>query len=143
MTDVRAPGRVHTAEIQMRFADTDALGHINNGSFIIYAETGRLEFLKVLGSAVRSLILAHLAIDFRRQVRFGEPVAVETWVEAVGNSSVTMRQIVRASGAVAAEVRSVVVYFDYEAQRSQPWTPALRAALAEYIHTVHSPQGAP
>ena len=133
MTEVQDSGRVHRVEVQMRFADTDALGHINNGSFVIYAETARLEFLKVLGSAVRSLILAHLSIDFRQQVRFGEPIEVETWVERVGTTSVTMRQAVLASGATAAEVRSVVVYFDYDAQRPQPWSPALRAALTEYI----------
>ena len=143
MTDTHRTGRVHTADIQMRFADTDALGHINNGSFIIYAETGRLEFLKVLGSAVRSLILAHLSIDFRRQVRFGEPIAVETWVERVGSTSVTLLQTVRASAAVAAEVRSVVVYFDYGVQRSQPWTPELRAALAEYVPAAQAHGGTP
>ena len=139
MTDVKSSGRVHRAEVQMRFADTDALGHINNGSFVIYAETGRLEFLKVLGSAVRSLILAHLTVDFRKQVRFGEPIAVETWVERVGTTSVTMRQAVLASGGVAAEVRSVVVYFDYDAQRPQPWSPELRAALEEYVPRTSTP----
>jgi acyl-CoA thioester hydrolase len=133
MTEAQGSGRVHRAEVQMRFADTDALGHINNGSFVIYAETGRLEFLKVLGSAVRSLILAHLSVDFRKQVRFGEPIVVETSVERVGTTSVTMRQAVLANGAVAAEVRSVVVYFDYDAQRPQPWSPELRAALAQYM----------
>ena len=141
MTEGKSSGRVHRAEVQMRFADTDALGHINNGSFVIYAETGRLEFLKVLGGAVRSLILAHLSVDFRQQVRFGEPIVVETWVERVGTTSVTMRQAVRASGVVAAEVRSVVVYFDYDAQRPRPWTPELRAALAEYV--AEQPAGAP
>ena len=62
----------HRTPIQVRFADTDAQGHLNNGSFAIYAETARLAFFRDLGSAVGSLILAHLAIDFRRQVRFGE-----------------------------------------------------------------------
>jgi acyl-CoA thioester hydrolase len=126
-------GRVHRVAVQMRFADTDALGHVNNGSFVLYAETGRLEFLQVLGSAVRSLILAHLAIDFRRQVGYGEPLVVDTWVERVGTTSVTLLQVIRASDIVAAEVRSVVVYFDYAAGRPQTWTPDLRAALEAYV----------
>jgi acyl-CoA thioester hydrolase len=117
----------------MRFADTDALGHVNNGSFTVYAETGRLEFLHALGTDVRALILAHLAVDFRRQVRFGAALAVETWVERVGTTSVTLRQAVRADEAVAAEVRSVVVCFDYDAQRPAPWPEATRAALAAYV----------
>lgn len=125
--------RVHRVDVQMRFADTDALGHVNNGSFIVYAETGRLEFLRVLGSAVRSLILAHIAADFRRQVLFGAAVQVETWVAGVGRTSVTLMQTVRANGEVAAEVRSVVVSFDYAAQRPTPWSAESRAALEAYV----------
>jgi acyl-CoA thioester hydrolase len=132
MADDERTGRVHRVDIQMRFADTDALGHVNNGSFVLYAETGRLEFLRVLGGAVRSLILAHLAIDFRRQVVYGESMAIETWVERVGTTSVTLLQTIRASGAIAADVRSVVVYFDYVSQRPQPWPAELRTVLEAY-----------
>jgi acyl-CoA thioester hydrolase len=124
-----APRAAHRTEIQVRFADTDAQGHLNNGSYAIYAETARLAFFRDLGSGVGSLILAHLAIDFRRQVRFGEAVAVDTWVERVGTTSVALRHAIRADGAVAADVRSVVVRFDYESQRPAPWTEAQRADL--------------
>jgi acyl-CoA thioester hydrolase len=131
---VAAPpsSRVHRVEVQMRFADTDALGHVNNGSFIVYAETGRLELLRVLGSGVRSLILAHLAIDFRRQVHFGAAIVVESWVERVGTTSVALGQAILADGVVAAEVRSVVVSFDYAAQRPAPWSAEARAALEAF-----------
>lgn len=133
MPDLATPPRAHRVAIQLRFADTDALGHVNNGSFTVYAETGRLEFLRALGTDVRALILAHLAVDFRRQVRFGAAVAVETWVERVGTTSVTLCQAVRADGLVAAEVRSVVVCFDYAAQRPTPWPDDARRALAAYV----------
>ena len=126
---------VHRVPIQMRFADTDALGHVNNGSYIVYAETGRLEFLRIIGSAVRSLILAHVAVDFRRQVLFGASVVVDTWVERVGTTSVSLRQVVRADGEVAAEVSSVVVSFDYDAQRPTPWSAESRALLESRIPT--------
>ncbi|HET7459491.1 MAG TPA: thioesterase family protein [Gemmatimonadaceae bacterium] len=129
-----AADSVHRVAVQMRFADTDALGHVNNGSYIVYAETGRLEFLRVLGAAARSLILAHISADFRKQVLFGAKVEVETWVERVGNTSVTLMQHVLADGALAAEVRSVVVSFDYGTQRPTPWSAASRAALEAHVH---------
>ena len=125
------PRPVHRTSVQMRFADTDALGHVNNGSFVVYAENGRLEFLRDVGCEVGKLILAHLSIDFRRQVAFGQAIVVDTWVEKVGTTSVTLRQDVRADGVVAAEVRSVVVCFDYEAQKAVPWGEAVRRELAE------------
>lgn len=132
-SDTPAAPRIHRTPVQMRFADTDALGHVNNGSFILYAETARLEFLQALGSPVRSLILAHLSVDFRRQVMFGEPIVVDSWIARIGTTSVTMRHDVRAGDVVAAELTGVVVHFDYEAQQAQPWSDAVRAALADYL----------
>lgn len=117
----------------MRFSDTDALGHLNNGSFAVYAEIARIEFLGLLGDTRRAMILARLEVDFRRQVHYGESVEVETWIERVGTTSVTMRHVIWAVGAPAADVRAVVVHFDYEAQRPRPWTTAQRDALQPYL----------
>jgi acyl-CoA thioester hydrolase len=125
--------RSHRIDIQVRFGDTDAMGHLNNTSFAYYAEVARLEFVAQFGEEVRSLILAHLAIDFRRQVRFGEAVAVETQIERLGTSSITLRQRIVAGGALAADVRSVVVFFDYAEASPKPLTAALRAALEPYV----------
>ena len=124
--------RTHRTTIQMRFSDTDALGHLNNGAYAVYAEIARLEFLGLLGDTRRSLILAHLSLDFRSQVRFGEAIEVETWIERVGTTSVAMRHVVWAAGKPAAEVRAVVVFFDYTEQRPRPWSDDHRAALAAY-----------
>ena len=124
---------MHRTAIQMRFSDTDALGHLNNGSFAVYAETARLALLGQLTESFRSLILAHLAIDFRRQVHYGEQVEVETAVTKLGTTSVTLQQVVRANGEPAAEVRSVVVLFDYATQRPRPLPPDAREQLAPFM----------
>jgi acyl-CoA thioester hydrolase len=134
-----APSQAHRTDVQMRFADTDALGHVNNGSFVLYAETARLQFLADLGTEVGSLILAHLAIDFRRQVLFGERIVVDSWIERIGTSSVTILHAIRAGEAVAAEVRSVVVSFDYGAQRASPWTEAMREVLGTFVAPAPAP----
>ncbi len=109
--------RRHSTEIQVRFADTDALGHINNAVYATYAELGRVEFMRGLGVKPGGFILARLALDYRSQVRLGERVTVETWVERIGNTSLTMRQVVLAGGEVAAEVEAVAVTFDYQTNR--------------------------
>lgn len=119
----------HRTPVQVRFADTDALGHLNNTAYAVYAELARLAFFRATQTEVGSLILAHLALDFRKQVRFGDEVSVATWVEKVGTSSVTLYQEIQAAGATVAEARSVVVHFDYAAQRSKPLPEAVRAEL--------------
>jgi acyl-CoA thioester hydrolase len=130
---------VHHTGIEVRFADTDALGHVNATSFAQYAEAGRLAFLGQLGQGPESIILAHLAIEFRSQVRFGEALRVETRVERLGRTSVTLRQAVLAGQRLAAEMRSVVVVFDYERQRPREMPPALREGLARYASSLDHP----
>ncbi len=119
----------HRTEIQVRFGDTDALGHVNNAAFAAYAELGRLEFLKQLGKHVTDLILATLYIDYRRQVQYDDRVHVDTWVESLGTSSMTLRQSVSANDQLAADVKSVVVHFDYKTGKPMPLTDEMRAML--------------
>lgn len=123
----------HRTDIQMRFCDTDALGHINNARYAEYVELARLEFLHLLGSSVRSLILANLCIDYRRQVSVDQKVHIETWVEKLGTTSITIHHTVFANDERAADVTSVVVHFDYAGSKSKPLTDEMRSALAAYV----------
>lgn len=125
----------HT-DIQVRFADTDAFGHLNNSAFAFYVEAARLDFFREVAGVSDGLILAHLALDFRKQVRFGEEVVVRTQVERLGSSSITLSQRVYADGEVASEVRSVVVMFDYEAQRPKRIPDEVREVLMSYLSRV-------
>lgn len=124
--------RSATTEVQVRFGDTDALGHINNATYATYAELGRVELVKSMGLPPGGFILARLALDYRRQVRLGQRVRVETWVERVGNSSVTMGQAITADGEVAVEVEAVAVWFDYAADRPVRIPDSARATFEEW-----------
>jgi acyl-CoA thioester hydrolase len=125
--------RTHRTDVQLRFGDTDALGHINNASFASYAELGRLDFLSTLGGSVRSLILASLYIDFRRQVALGDRVRVESWVEKLGRTSMTLAQTIYANDARAADVKSVVVHFDYDTNTAKELTEGMREVLDPFV----------
>ena len=120
------------SDIQVRFNDTDALGHINNASFALYAEYARVEFLDNLRTGDVYLILAHLSLDFLKQVKFREAVYVLTSVEKMGNSSLTLLQEVYAGDEVAAKVRSVVVLFDYGTQKAVRIPDEVREQLSAY-----------
>ena len=120
---------VHRTDLQMRFSDTDALGHVNNVSFAAYAEAGRVEFLRRLGESVTSLILARVSIDFRRQIAFGEELHIDTWVESLGRSSIVLGQTLWANGQRAADINSVAVHFDYGTGKPVELTPEIRRVL--------------
>ncbi len=121
--------RENLTAVQVRFGDSDALGHINNASLVIYAEIGRLAFFSQFPDFVQSLILARITADYRKQVTLEHRVSVYTAVERVGTSSITLRQEIRANDEMAVECTSVVVHFDYATQRSSPLPEHIRHAL--------------
>lgn len=114
---------MHITEIQVRFGDTDALGHVNNAVFATYAETARIDFFRSVAGMYSEpgetggFILARLSMDFRAQVLLGQKVEVVTRLARMGNTSLTMEQQIMADGVVAADIEAVAVSFDYEKQR--------------------------
>ena len=124
---------IHRIDIQVRFADTDAMGHLNNASYALYAETARLEFMRSAGAPVTDLILARLAIDFRRQATYGSPTHVESWIDRIGRSSIGIAHKVVSDGQVAAEISSVIVHFDYATARAIDIPDDLRTRLEPYL----------
>ncbi len=125
-------------DIQVRFNDTDALGHLNNTSYALYAEQGRVAFMDtfraegVLPEGV-FVILAHLELDFLQQVRYGDRVHVLTRVAKLGRTSLTLEQEVYGNDQLASRVKSVVVVFDYSAQRPTPIPDRARELLQPYL----------
>ncbi|SRR5690554_1803803 len=131
---------MHRTEIQVRYGDTDALGHINNAVYATYAEYGRIDlFRAALGMYTEAgetggFILARIAIDFRSQIRLGQKVEVLSGVSRIGNSSIEVKQRVLADGVLAAEIEAVVVAFDYAQQRPVRVPDAVREAAANPLY---------
>ena len=67
-------GKYIESDIQIRFADADSLGHINNVNLQHYFDVGKMEFYeKVLGKTIdpdaESLILVSIHTNYHRQSR--------------------------------------------------------------------------
>lgn len=105
----------------VRFSDLDGFGHVNNAVFSTYLEQARLAWF---GSddegqmPLRDVILARTEIDFRSPVVFGETVEVGVRPVRVGTKSFELEYELHAGGRVVAEARSVLVGYDYAAERS-------------------------
>ena len=121
----------HT-DIQVRFFDSDALGHLSNIAFSLYAEQARVAFFQALGMEKIALILAHISLDFRQQIRLGDKVHVETSVSKIGNTSISLLQTIFSNHDLAAETKSVVVLFDYQIQKPKSIPSDLRIKLSAY-----------
>ena len=102
----------------VRFADVDAMGHVNNAVFLTYLEDARNAFLAELG-LIRTLedirmILARVEIDFRSPLRHGEEIEVYVRPSRFGTKSFDLEYELRAGGRLVAEARTVLVGYDYE-----------------------------
>lgn len=117
--------------ILLRFCDTDMIGHINNVAFAAFAESGRIDLFRKYGFVGANLILVRLAVDFKAQLQLEDATHIESWVDRVGNSSITVKQQVIGAKKVVAEVESVVVTFDYASNEPRNVPEELRRQIAE------------
>ena len=78
-------------------------------------------------------MLARVAIDYRRELTQADDMIVVTCdVERIGNSSITLREVIRTlDGELAAEAEAVIVARDQATGRSRPLTEAEREAFGE------------
>jgi len=126
----------HLTDIQVRFSDTDMMGHLNNASYATFAEAARIEFFNSIKINLSKMILANISIDFRYQAKFDQPMVVETTILAIGNSSIKLSQKMFSNHHLAAEVTSVVVCFDYQNNQAIAVTNAMREVLESYINVI-------
>jgi acyl-CoA thioester hydrolase len=110
-------------EIEVRFRDLDAMGHVNNAVYLSYLEQARVAYWQRLTGATgvfRQFILARVECDYRAPVTLGERVVVRLRVAHVGRSSFTLEYDVlnARTRAVVANAKTVLVMYDYQAGRS-------------------------
>ncbi|GGB72718.1 thioesterase [Deinococcus soli (ex Cha et al. 2016)] len=106
-------GDASRSVIQLRYGDLDAMGHVNNARYAEFLEVGRMGLSReVGGQADDRSVLARLEIDYVRDIRQGQEVAVDTLVERVGRTSWTSVALILANGVPCAFARSVQVRVD-------------------------------
>src|SRR5574344_281125 len=123
--------------ITPRVADTDALGHINNTVLPCWFEEARTPLFRILNPTLDfakwNIILAHLEIDFLKQIYFHSNVEIRTWVSRMGNSSFDLIQQLWQNGDLWASSKVVIVHFDFKAQKSVVICDAMREQLMAHM----------
>lgn len=119
----------HVVDEQVRFSDTDALGHVNNVAIAALVESGRVAFtLELLqqagaregGDDVAGLVLVRLEIDFRAELHYPAQVAVGSRLVAVGRTSLTVGTGVFHGRRCVATSRGVLVVVGPDGPRPIP-----------------------
>ena len=127
----------------MRWSDMDAYGHVNNAVFIRYLEEARINFLfRPDKEFQQGSVVARHEIDYKRQlVHRPHPVDIELWVAEIRAASFTIGYEVKDEDVVYVRASTVVVPFDFEAQRPRRITPEEREFLQEYLEKAGAEEG--
>ena len=105
--------------VEVRFADTDAMGHVNNAKYLTYVETARTKYIEEVILGELSFIVADVRLAYRSPAHYGETLTVETRTSRVGRTSLGMDHRITAPDSALAKARliatceSVLVRYDY------------------------------
>ena len=110
----------------VRFADLDPNGHVNNAVYASYFETGRVTLVKDrsmgLMPAGLGWIMVRLDIHFRAELHWPNTIELGLGVVKLGRTSVTFEQVVFSNGKCIASATSVGVLLDEATRRPAPLT---------------------
>ncbi|MCX5420873.1 thioesterase family protein [Streptomyces sp. NBC_00078] len=124
----------HIYRCPLRWSDMDAYGHVNNAVFIRYLEEARIDFLfRPEKDFKQGSVVARHEIDYKRQlVHRHHPVDIELWITEIRAASFTITCEVKDDDLVYVRACTVVVPFDFEAQRPRRITSDEREFLEGY-----------
>ncbi|TNE83844.1 MAG: acyl-CoA thioesterase [Gammaproteobacteria bacterium] len=124
-------------QIEPRFSETDALGHINNTALPVWFEAARSDIFRLVHPHLTRedwpMILASIKVDFVDQIHLGSAVTINTGIQKIGGKSFTVEQRAFQNGKLVARGEAVLVWFDYRQQASQPVPDEVRALLQPHL----------
>ncbi len=129
------------SDMQVRFGDLDAMGHVNNAVYFTYFEVARTSYMRQLGfespgegrpmSDLFPYILAEASCRFLAPISLGQAIVLHARTTRMGTKSFDLEFLVTdgSTGAALAVGRTVQVFYDYEAHSSVAVPAAVRARI--------------
>lgn len=153
-------GKIFEYSLQVRWSDSDRLGHVNNTRFVEYLQEARAHFITecFLAAAAAAegaqatqaagvepavqpgptsrgpTVMRKLTIDFLGPIFDNSgPLVIEVSISRIGRTSFGVRHRIRdVVGALCAEAEAVMVAFDLDSQKPRALTDLEKAILSEY-----------
>jgi acyl-CoA thioester hydrolase len=115
----------------VRWGDLDAFGHVNNATYLIYAQEARYAWSKM-----HEMVVARAEVDFVAPIYTGDfYLDVEIWVNKIGNSSFGLTYEMKNGDELVARVKTVQVTVSMDTKKSRPINDAEREFLTQYLET--------
>lgn len=115
----------------------DAFKHVNNAQYLRYLEEARVQWLAgIPGISLTDRIAPVLVasnVNYRQPIEWPSEIAVDLFIEKIGNSSLTMGHRILSStdaSVLYSDGNVVMVWIDTQTGKSVPVPEAIKAALA-------------
>ncbi len=131
----------HRQEIQIRFCDTDSLGHVNNSNYLSYMELARISYIdKVFGNSINwssdGVILAKAVVDFKLPVMLYDKLFVYIRTSRLGTKSFDIEYLfvreVNGSNEVVSTGSTIMVAYNYSTNKTIEILPEWRKKIEDY-----------
>jgi acyl-CoA thioester hydrolase len=123
---------------EIRFADIDAMGHVNNAVYFSYFEQARIHFFRQMIGAKwdwksDGLLVAHNEIDYKLPILLNDKVQIIVGCNRIGEKSFTVTYTIVRGEEICATGASVLVCFNHKQQQTQAVPPIWREALEKLV----------
>jgi acyl-CoA thioester hydrolase len=113
----------------VRWGDLDAFGHVNNSTYLIFAQEARFAWSKMI-----AMVVARAEVDFVAPIYTGDIyIDVEIWVNKIGTSSFGVTYEMKYENELLAVVKTVQVTVSMDTKKSRPLNDAEREFLNKYL----------
>jgi len=115
----------------VRWDDLDAFGHVNNATYLTYAQEARFVM-----TGMFEMVVARAEVDFIAPIYDGNIfLDVDIWVKSIGTSSFVLAYEIKNGDQVVAKVTTVQVAVSMSTKKSTPLTDEHRTFLTKYLET--------
>ena len=127
---------ISPAKIQVRFADLDVMGHVNNSVYLSYFEMTRVHYFKELVGSKwdwrkEGVLLVRNEIDYLKPILLNDEPEVYLSLEKIGEKSISLLYEIKINHEVYTKGRSVLVCFNSEEGKTIQVPRAMAEALGK------------
>jgi len=125
-----------STEIEIRFSDLDAYGHVNNAVFFTYLETARVKlfregFAELMKTGLLFLV-AEASCRYRLPLELDDRLLIDIETEDLGRTSFTFSyRLHNGEGKEFASARTVMVCYDARQRKTISLPDDFRAMLSD------------
>ena len=125
----------HVERIPIRWADMDAMGHVNNVTYFRYMEQARISWFENLlprrDAAWKStgIVIVNASCNFKRAITYPGTVEVKVYTGAPGGSSIPTSYELLVDEAIYADGAAIVVFIDMQTQKAKRIPEEIRSLL--------------